>query len=69
MADGEPDLKYCKKERQKLYNKRRGPRKPQFSLNFQFDFGEEDEMKAVQERFCLLRKNSTWRVGRANADF
>ena len=26
-------------------------------------------MKAVQKRFCLLRKISTLRVGRANADF
>ena len=63
----EPSSKRSKM--QKVYNDRRGPRKPRFTLDFQFNFGEHEEMKEVQERFVRLRNHSTARSGRANADF
>ena len=68
---GEPCAKKAKCDQQKLYNKKRKekPRKPQFSLNFQFGFGEEEEMTATNERFVRLRNMANLRPGRTNADF
>ena len=56
---GELCAKKSKIEKQRLYNEKRKekPRKPQFSLNFQFEFGKEEEMKEFQERF-VIRKAS-----------
>ena len=67
----EPSAKKAKYEKQKLYNEKRKekPRKPQFSLNFQFNFGEEEEMRATNDRFVRLRNMAILRSGRANADF
>lgn len=72
LGIGEPCVKRSKIEKQRFYNAKRKekPRKPQFSLNFQFDFGEEEEMKAIQERFVRLRsKVVDRRSGCMNADF
>ena len=68
---GEPSAKKAKCDQQKVYNERRKekPRKPQFSLNFQFGFGEEEEMRATNERFVRLRNMADLRSGRTNADF
>ena len=68
---GEPRAKKAKCDQQRVYNERRKekPRKPQFSLNFQFGFGEEEEMRATNERFVRLRNMADLRSGRTNADF
>lgn len=68
---GEPCAKKAKCDQQRFYNERRKekPRKPQFSLNFQFGFGEEEEMRATNERFVRLRNMADLRKGRTNADF
>lgn len=68
---GEPCAKKAKCDQQRVYNERRKekPRKPQFSLNFQFGFGEEEEMRATNERFVRLRNMADLRSGRSNADF
>ena len=68
---GEPCAKKAKCDQQRVYNERRKekPRKPQFSLNFQFGFGEEEEMRATNERFVRLRNMADLRSGRTNADF
>ena len=58
----------AQKSRKEQKRKER-PRKPQFSLNFQYDFGEEDEMKRTQERFARLQNKVKVWSGRANADF
>ena len=67
----EPCVKKAKYEKQKLYNEKRKekPRKPHFSLNFQFNFGEEEEMRATNDRFVRLRNMASLRSGWANADF
>ena len=69
---GEPCAKKSKIEQQRIYNERRKekPRKPQFSLNFQFDFGEKIVMKETQDRFVRLRNMAeNLRPGHTNADF
>ena len=68
---GEPCAKKAKCDQQKVYNEKRKekPRKPQFSLNFQFGFGEEEEMRATNERFVRLRNMANLRSGRTSADF
>ena len=69
---GQPCAKKSKIEKQRLYNQKRKekPRKPQFSLNFQLEFREE-EMKEIQERFVRLRNKmvTKLRSSRVNADF
>lgn len=71
IYSGEPRAKKAKCNQQKVYNERRKekPRKPQFSLNFQFNYGEEEEMRAINERFMRLRNMADFRPGRTNADF
>ena len=71
LGTGEPCTKSAKLERQKAYNERRKlkPRKPQFSLNFQFNSGEDEEAKATNERFIRLRNMANLRSSRTNADF
>ena len=66
-----PCAKEAKYEKQKLYNEKRKekPTKPQFSLNFQFNYGEEEEMRATNNRFIHLRSMAIRRSGRAIADF
>ena len=69
---GKPCAKKSKIEQQRIYNERRKekPRKRQFSLNFQFDFGEKIVMKDTQDRFirlCNVAENL--RPGHTNADF
>ena len=61
-----PCVKKAKCNQQRVYNERRKekPRKPQFSLNPQFGFGEKEEMRATNERFAGLLRS-----GRTNADF
>ena len=51
LGTGEPCAKKAKYDLQRKYNERRKekPRKPQFSLNFQFNFGEEGEMRETNE--------------------
>ena len=68
---GEPCAKKAKCDQQRIYNERRKekPRKPQFSLNFQFGFGDEEEMRATNERFVRLRNMADLKSGRTNADF
>ena len=69
---GEPCAKKSKIEQQRLYNERRKekPRKPQFSLNFQFDFCERELMKEIQDRFVRLRSMAdNLRPDHKNADF
>lgn len=68
---GEPCAKKAKCDQQRVYNERRKekPRKPQFSLNFQFGFGEEEKMRATKEIFVRLRNMADLRSGRSNADF
>ena len=69
---GEPCAKKSKIDQQRIYNERRKekPRKPQFSLNFQFDFGEKIVMKETQDRFVRLRiMAENLRPGHTNADF
>ena len=68
---GEPCAKKSKIEL-RINNERRKekPRKPQFSLNFQFDFGEKKVMKETQDRFVRLRNMAeNLRPGHTNADF
>ena len=71
LGAGEPSAKKAKYDKQKIYNEKRKekPRKPQFSLNFQFNFGEEEEMQATSARFVRLRNMANLRSGRTNADF
>ena len=71
FGSGDPSAKKAKVDQQKKYNEKRKekPRKPQFSLNFQFNFGEEGEMKATNERFVQLRNMAKLPPGRTNADF
>ena len=71
MESGESSAKKSRKEQQRTYNQKRNekPRKPQFSLNFQFCFGEEEEMKWTQKRFVRLRRKANVRSRRANTDF
>lgn len=71
LGDGEPSTKKARFEKQRVYNEKRKekPRKPQFSLNFQFDFGEEKELEAIQKRFVRLRSLANLRSSRVNADF
>ena len=71
LGTGEPCAKKAKYDLQRKYNERRKekPRKPQFSLNFQFNFGEEGEMRETNERFVRLRNMANLRAGRSNADF
>ena len=68
---GEPCAKKAKCDQQRIYNERRKEklRKPQFSLNFQFGFGEEEEMRSTKERFVRLRNMADLKSGRTNADF
>ena len=67
----EPQSKKPKYEQQKKYNETRKekPRKPQFSLNFKFNFSEEEEMSTTDERFVWLRSMANLPPGRTNADF
>ena len=71
LGASEPSAKKAKYDKQKIYNEKRKekPRKPQFSLNFQFNFGEEEEMQATSARFVRLRNMANVRSGRTNADF
>ena len=71
LGFGEPCAKKAKCDQQKVYNEKQKekPRKPQFSLNFQFRFCEEDEMRATNERFVRLRNMANLRSGQTNADF
>ena len=71
LGTGEPCAKKAKYDLQRKYNERRKekPRKPQFSLNFQFNFGEEGEMRETNKRFVRLRNMANLRAGRSNADF
>lgn len=63
--------KKAKCDQQRVYNERRKekPRNPQFSLNFQFGFGEEEEMRATNKRYVRLRNMADLRSARTNADF
>ena len=67
----QPSAKRAKYEKQKLYNEKRKekPRKPQFSLNVQFNFSEEEEMRATNDRFVWLRSMASLRSSQMNADF
>ena len=73
LGFSEPCAKKAKydPDQQKVYNDKRKekPRKPQFSLNFQFRSGEEEERTATNARFVRLRNMANLRSGRANADF
>ena len=71
LGAGEPSAKKAKYDKQKIYNEKRKekPRKPQFSLNFQFNFGEEEEMQATSARFVRLCNIANLHLGRTNADF
>ena len=71
LGFGEPCAKKAKCDKQKDYNEKRKekPRKPQFSLNFQFGFCEDKEMRATNERFVRLRNMANLQPGRTNADF
>ena len=71
LGAGESSAKKAKYDKQKIYSEKRKdkPRKPQFSLNFQFNFGEEEEMQATSVRFVRLRSMANLRSGRTNADF
>ena len=71
IYSGEPRAKKAKCDQQKVYNERRKekPRKPQFSLNFQFNYGEEEEMRAINKIFVRLRNMADFRPGCTNADF
>lgn len=71
LGTGEHCAKKAKYDLQRKYNERRKekPRKPQFSLNFQFNFGEEGEMRETNKRFVGLRNMANLRAGRSNADF
>ena len=71
LGPGEPCAKKPKYHLQQKYNERRKekPRKPQFSLSFQFNFGEEGEMRLTNQRFVRLRNMANLRAGRSNADF
>ena len=44
LGYGEPCTKKSRFEQQRVYNEKRKekPRKPQFSLNFHFNYGEEE---------------------------
>ena len=59
LSLGEPCAKKSKIEKQRLYNEKRKekPRKPQFSLNFQFEFGEEEEMKENPREIRYSKRN------------
>ena len=63
LGFSEPCAKKAKydPDKQKVYNEKRKekPRKPQFSLNFQFRSGEEEERTATNERFVRL---TIWRI-------
>jgi len=56
LGIAKPCVKRSKIKKQRFYNAKRKekPHKPQSSLNFQFNFGEEEEMKAMQEGFVRL---------------
>ena len=71
LGFSEPCAKKAKYDQQKVYNNKRKdkPPKPQFSLNFQFGFGEEKETKATNEIFVRLRNMVKLHSGRSNADF
>ena len=71
LGAGEPSAKRAIYHKQKIYNEKRKekPRKPQFNLNFQFNFREEEEMQATSARFVRLRNMANLRSGRTNADF
>ena len=71
LGVGEAQSKKPKYEQQKKYNERRKekPRKAQFSLNFQFNFSEEEEMRATKERFVRLQSMANLPPGPRNADF
>ena len=71
IYSGEPRVKKAKCNQQKVYNERRKekPRKPQFSLNFQFNYGKEEEMRAINEIFVQLRNMADFQPGHTNADF
>ena len=71
LGAGEPQSKKPKYEQQKKYNEKRKekPRTPEFSLNFQFNFGEEEEIRATNERFVRLRNMANLQPDRTNADF
>ena len=71
LGAGDPSAKKAKYDKQKIYKEKRKekPRKPQFSLNFQFNFGEEEEMQATSARFVRLRNMANLRSGRTNAHF
>ena len=71
LGFSEPCAKKAKYDQQKVYNSKQkdNPWKPQFSLNFQFGFGKEEEMKATNERFVWLRNMANLRSGWSNADF
>ena len=55
----------------KIYDEKQKekPCKPQFSLNFQFNFGEEQEMQATSAHFVRLRNMANLHLGRTNVDF
>lgn len=57
LGTGEPCKKKAKYDLQRRYNEPRKekPRKPQFSLNFPFNFGEEGEMRGLFDF-------ATWRI-------
>lgn len=70
LGAGEPSAMKAIYDKQKIYKEKRKEktRKPQFSLNFQFNFGE-DKMQATSARFVRLRNMANLRLGRTNADF
>ena len=60
----------CDQQKARVYNSERRkekPRKPQFSLHFQFGFGEEEKMRATNERFVLLRNMTDLKSSRYGA--
>ena len=65
------DFQVNKGIEQTIYNHKREEksRKPQFSLNFRFNFGEEEEMQPTRARFVRLRNMANLRSGTTNADF
>ena len=71
LGSGEPSAKKAKFDQQKIYNQKRKekPHKPQFSLNFQFNFSEEEEMKATNEMLVQLCNMAKLPPGHTNLDF
>lgn len=71
LGAAEPCAKKAKYDLQRNYNKRRKekPHKPHFSLNFQFHFRKEGEMRETNGRFVRLLNMANLQPGSSNANF